>query len=281
MEDDLLSISSALFNIISENMGSSVSSLPENIESSVSSLPEDLPDRTFLPSALVNMFPDFTRTDKFLSTRDLFRLLDMQAVYESNQGKLLAYSGGRFTLVDRIGNGFIPEHALFGAPYSSLVHTVGVEARRLFRRFHRKPRADRVLGELSEELSKYIWPLQGAVHVQFRSPVAYLPAHFPPVGELKIVFSNILNVAGGEYCLAACEDGTVKWLRESKCVNRNHIWTVHLFDPPSNGEEVHLSERLRRRGSNVENELVINNYIGGNVNNGSGMNIGPVYVNIG
>ena len=121
---------------------------------------------------------------------------------------------------------------------------------------------------MSASLSNYIWPLdQNCIHVQIRSPVS---CYHRFCENLKVVFSHNGASDHREYCLAACNCcGGIKWLLRSQCRSRNHVWTLHLFDTPSEGEEVHLSQRLRRR-TFINPSVNVTNNIGGNVNQSSG-----------
>ncbi|KAK9684664.1 hypothetical protein RND81_10G223800 [Saponaria officinalis] len=82
--------------------------------------------------------------------------------------------------------------------------------------------------KVSAGLSEFLWPSkEGKTRVEFRSPVP----DFPPPGQLIVVPSDGGRMKpGGEYCLAACDDGTVRWLPELECLNESHVWTVQLFD---------------------------------------------------
>ncbi|XP_074319131.1 uncharacterized protein LOC141656157 [Silene latifolia] len=257
----------------------------------------------------VTLSEHMMRVNRCLSDSEIDRLKGMEAIYESNQGKLLARSDedGTLILAEYIDNGIIPEHAMFKAPYTNPVDirkkSIGgilnlvesVDNVPEFSMLRLNPMgmsqsslvdilalkilkfpAQRGNMKVSKELSSFLWPLdQDVIQVQFRSPVPQLP----PLGQLKAVFSNTESSSSSEYCLAACNDGTVKWRLESECENKGHIWTVHLFER-QRGEEVNLSQKLKRRvpialNNNFLN-VINNNNIGGNSNGSGEQTIGDI-----
>ncbi|KAL9227419.1 hypothetical protein vseg_003108 [Gypsophila vaccaria] len=204
-----------------------------------------------------------------LSLLDTQRLEDFGVVIEGNEGGLLAMKEESMNLVQPASDGLIPGdsiHTLMKSP----------EVMKAMKEFYKTQHVENYKrNKVSKSLTEYMWPLEGGdTRIEFRSPMPY----FPPPGQLTVVSSNERGKKpGGQYCLVACDDGTVKWLHESECViDGNHVWTVHWFDLRSKGP-VYLSDRLQRPKPNVYNHYEINNYVGWNVNQGSGtQHVGPV-----
>ncbi|KAK9684662.1 hypothetical protein RND81_10G223700 [Saponaria officinalis] len=206
-----------------------------------------------------------------LSSIDAQRLQDIGVAFESNQGGLLAQAkDDSFNLAQPGSDGSIPER-IFSFSRESIQRLKEAYNTYNGEQFVEKHTRKKV----SATLSEYLWPSeQSDDRIEFRSPVP----GFPPPGQLKVVSTYGRRKKGdGEYCLAACDDGTVRWLHESECVvNGNHVWTVHLFDLRGGGV-VYFGDRLRRAEPHVYNHYEIRAYIGGNVNHGSGtQNIGTV-----
>ncbi|KAK9684666.1 hypothetical protein RND81_10G224000 [Saponaria officinalis] len=211
------------------------------------------------------------RIQDCLSPIDAERLQNIGVVFESNQGTLLVQpSDETLKLVEPTTDGSIPEKAIFSFSDSSKSECL----RAFYKYYENRYLGKYIRSRVSPALSEYFWESEeNDIQVEFRSPVP----DFPPPGKLRVVPSNgSREKPGAEYCLSACDDGTVKWLPESECViNGSHVWTVHLFELRFRGP-LYLRDRLQMTKPSVYNNCMIKTYIGWNVTKSGKQVIGPV-----